>query len=317
MNQFLKAFGLIVFISFFTSCKKDDDSVSIAPPRDYAVQYASEKDSIEKYLKNHHMVVDQTTFDVTFDSIRTTGPQVSIWDQTDYPLRNKLVTLNNVQYTLYYLSFREGAGNKPTRGDDVLVAYNGTLLNDKQFEYAPFPQVSSSLAGTIEGWQEIIPLFGAGTPDPSVPASEPNQYLDYGAGVMFLPSDFAYYNTGSGNLIGAYQPLVFSFKLYAVQYTDLDGDTILNKDEIGGTATDVLYYDTDGDGIPNYLDADDDGDGFTTKTELRIPGTTPFEYYTFDNVYIENPDEDDPPYQAPCSSSGLKPYLDPTCHPVQ
>ena len=312
MNQFLKAFGLIVFISFFASCKKDDDSVSVAPPRDYAVQYASEKDSIEKYLKNHHMVVDQTTFDVTFDSIRTTGPQVSIWDQTDYPLRNKQVTLNNVSYTLYYLSFREGTGAKPTRGDNVLVAYNGTLLTDKQFEYAPFPQVSSSLAGTIEGWQEIIPLFGAGTPDPNVPASEPNQYLDYGAGVMFLPSDFAYYNTGSGSLIGAYQPLVFSFKLYAVQDTDLDGDTIFNRHEIG-TATDILYNDTDGDGIPNYLDADDDGDGFTTKTELRIPGTTPVQYYTFDNIEDEDPDT--PPYQAPCSSSGVKPYLDPTCHP--
>ena len=312
MNQFLKALGLVVFITFFASCKKDD-SIEIAPPRDYAVQYATEKVQIEEYLKTHYMVVNEN-LEATFDSIVSTGgPQVSIWDQTEYPLRNKVVSLNSVQYTLYYLSFREGAGDKPTRGDNVLVAYNGTLLSDVQFEYSPFPQVSSSLASTIEGWQEIIPLFGAGVPNPGIPESEPNQYLDYGAGVMFLPSDFGYYNTGSGNLIGGYQPLIFSFRLYAVQYTDLDGDTVLNKDEIGG-ATDILYNDTDGDGIPNYLDPDDDGDGYTTKTELRIPGTSnPIEYYTFNN--IDDNDPNTPPYQAPCSSSGVKPYLDATCHP--
>jgi len=300
MNQFLKAVGLIVFIAFFASCKKDD-SVEIAPPRDYAVQYATEKVQIEDYLKSHYLVVNEN-LEATFDSIvADSGPQVSVWDQTEYPLRNKIVTLNSVQYTIYYLSFREGAGNKPTRGDDVLVAYNGTLLSDVQFEYSPFPQVSSSLANTIEGWQEIIPLFGAGVPDPGIPESEPNQYLDYGAGVMFLPSDFGYYNTGSGSLIGAYQPLVFSFRLYAMQDTDLDGDTILNKDEIGG-ATDILYNDTDGDGIPNYLDPDDDGDGYTTKTELRIPNSSPVAHYPYNATQI-------------ICTSGTPNYLDATCHP--
>ena len=299
MNQFLKALGLIVFITFFASCKKDD-SIDIAPPREYAVQYATEKVQIEDYLKSHYMVVNEK-LEATFDSIVPgTGPQISVWDQTEYPLRNKIVTLNTVQYTLYYLSFREGVGDKPTRGDNVLVAYNGTLLSDVQFEYSPLPQVASSLANTIEGWQEIIPLFGAGVPDPSVPASEPNQYLDYGAGVMFLPSDFGYYNTGSGSFIGAYQPLIFSFRLYAVQDTDLDGDTILNKYEIGGTATDILYYDTDGDGIPNYLDVDDDNDGFTTKTELRKPNISPAEYYLYNATQI-------------ICTTGIPNYLDATC----
>jgi len=315
MNHFLKALGLIAFITFFVACKKDDD-VSIAPPRDYTVQYASEKDSIEKYLKNHYMVVDTETFDVTFDSIRSTGPQVSIWDQTDYPLRNKVVTLNEVQYTIYYLSLREGVGKAPSRGDNVLVQYKGSLLDDTQFEFQPFPQTSSSLYGTIEGWQEIIPLFKDGIYVDEPDSPNPPEYQDYGAGVMFLPSDFAYYNSATGD-IPAYSPLIFSFKLYAVQYTDLDGDTILNKDEIG-SATDILYNDTDGDGIPDYLDVDDDGDGFNTKTELEkynysnpaspnvgVP-YVPAQYYSFDDAAF-----------LPCSASGIKPYLDPTCQPLR
>ncbi len=312
MNQFLKVLGLIAFITFFAACKKDDD-VTIAPPREYAVQYATEKADIEAYLKSHYMLVDTETFDVTFDSITSTGTQTSVWEQTQYPLRNKVVTLNNVEYTLYYLSFREGTGDAPTRGDNVLVQYNGSLLSNKQFEFMPFPQVSSSLYGTIEGWQEIIPLFRAGVyidvPDNPNPAA----YQDYGAGVMFLPSDFGYYNAPTGD-IPAYSPLIFSFKLYAVQYSDVDGDGILNKDEIGD-ATDILYNDTDGDGIPNYLDTDDDGDGYSTKRELEIYNYAnpnrpvpfvPAQYYSFDD-----------PSMLPCSASGVKPYLDPTCRPIR
>jgi hypothetical protein len=35
-------------------------------------------------------------------------------------------------------------------------------------------------------------------------------------------------------------------------------------------ATGVLNPDdTDGDGIPNFLDVDDDGDGYGTKTKLK------------------------------------------------
>jgi FKBP-type peptidyl-prolyl cis-trans isomerase FkpA len=312
MSQFLKAVGLIAFITFFASCKKDDD-VTTVPIRDYAVQYATEKADIEAYLRTHYMTVDPVTFDVTFDTIGTAGSHTSVWDQTEYPLRNKAVTLNSVQYTIYYLSFREGTGNRPTRGDNVLVQYNGTLLDNSQFEFMPFPQVSSSLYSTIEGWQEIIPLFRAGVYNDIPDNPDPAEFQDYGAGVMFLPSDFAYYNTATGD-IPSYSPLVFSFKLYATQYTDIDGDGILNKDEIG-TATDILYNDTDGDGIPDYLDTDDDGDGYSTRRELEIYNFAnplapvpfvPARYYEFDADEL-----------LPCSASGLKPYLDPTCHPIR
>ena len=47
---------------------------------------------------------------------------------------------------------------------------------------------------------------------------------------MFLPSGLAYYSNATSN-IGAYSPLIFTFKLCEVHYRDHDGDGILSKDE--------------------------------------------------------------------------------------
>lgn len=51
---------------------------------------------------------------------------------------------------------------------------------------------------------------------------------------------------------------------------DDDGDNVLTKDEDPDPNGDGFFddaLDTDGDGIPNYLDADDDGDGIDTRDE--------------------------------------------------
>lgn len=316
MNRFLKAFGLIALITFFASCKKDDDNV--APPRDFGVQYASEKDSIEKYLKNHY-ISNADIDNIRFDSIKNPATQISIWDQTTYPLQSKIVkstnAKNTVEYKVYYLNFRQGSGDRPTRADNILISYRGWLLNDTQFDYQPFPTTQMSLYSDVyvEGWKNIIPLFNAGTYTDIPDNPNPADFNDYGVGVMFIPSGLAYYNTGSG-AIGAYRPIVFSFRLYAVTYTDLDGDGILNKDEVefndDGTRKemDIQYVDTDGDEIPNYLDADDDGDGFSTRLESRIPSndaTLPAQYYTIDQIPICPVTTDNP--------TPKKKHLDPKC----
>ncbi len=298
MNRFLKAFGLISLITIFTACKKDDGA-NVAPPRDYTLQYATEKVDIENYLKSHYMTVDETTYDVTFAAIPEGGAQVSIWDQTQYPLQNKIVNSNDVDYTVYYIVLNEGVGQSPTRADNVLTAYRGVLLDGTQFDYTPFPQNQSPLITSIEGWQEIIPLFKTGEyvdiPNDPNPAS----FQNYGAGVMFLPSGLGYYNAGRG-LISAYDPLIFSFKLYDLEYTDIDSDGILNKDETV-PGTDLNDYDTDGDETPNYLDTDDDGDGYFTIDEITIPDSDPEAYYEFDAIPV-------------CPGGTLKRHLDPACH---
>ena len=51
---------------------------------------------------------------------------------------------------------------------------------------------------------------------------------------------------------------------------DDDGDNILTKNEAPDPNNDTILddaLDTDADGIPNYLDADDDGDGINTRDE--------------------------------------------------
>ncbi|RWX02599.1 FKBP-type peptidyl-prolyl cis-trans isomerase [Flavobacterium cerinum] len=314
MNRFLKVFGLLSIIVFFASCKNDDD-VKVVPPRDYGIQYSSEKDTIEKYLKNNYITVDPVTMDATFGQLPADGSKTSIWDQTEYPLKNKKVLVKNekdasknVEYTLYYISFREGVNKRPTRADNIIVSLRGLLLNGTQFEYQPFPDESNSLtAYVVKGFPELMPLFKSGT-FTDVPG-EPVEFADFGAGVMFVPSGLAYYNKPPSNLVPAYATMIFTFKLYDVTYTDIDGDGILNKDEtIEGV--DLQDYDTDGDGTPNYLDTDDDGDGYLTRTEITMPNTgvgsnppVPAVLYEFANIPI-------------CSVGGLPLHLDKGCFPA-
>lgn len=310
MKRFLKAFTLIALISFLASCKKDDDN-AVAPPRDYHEQYASEKDSILKYLKTHYIKSVDAEYNIVLDSITETNPHTSIWEQTEYPLDSITVNLsrlagyygtkNTVDYKVYYIKLNQGVGNKPTRGDDVLVAYRGTRLDDTQFDYNPYPQSLLSMTGVVEGWQEVLQLFNAGTYISEPNSPNPPRYENYGAGVMFLPSGLGYYNQSSGSL-GAYQSMVFTFKLYGVNYTDADGDGILNKDEYDTDPTlDLGMIDTDGDHIPNYLDADDDGDGVSTRLEIKMPNSVPATYYSFENI-------------PTCTGGSKKRHLDPNCY---
>jgi hypothetical protein len=295
MKRNLRFLSLFAAIFMVMSCKNDDDT-SIAPPRPYDEQYIVEKPLIEEYLKTHYIESVDADFNVEIDTLTIPAEQTSIWDQTVYPLQNKQVSIDDVEMTLYYIVLNEGVGKQPTRADNVLTAYRGTTLEGTQFDYNPFPQTYPSLAGTILGWQEIIPLFKGGEYIDEPGSPDPANFQNYGAGVMFIPSAFGYYNSAQVN-IPAYSPLVFSFKLFDVTYADSDGDGILNKDEtIEGV--DIADYDTDSDDIPNYLDTDDDGDGYTTRQEIEDPLTG--EAYDFEDI-------------PPCEGGTVKKYLDPAC----
>ena len=311
MNRILKAFSLIALITFFASCKKDDDT-KVAPPRDYGVQYVSDKDSIETFLKSHYIVLNTETMDATFPAIAKGGTQTSIWAQTDYPLKNIKVTRNDVEYTVYYLSFREGVKDSPTLGDNINFTYRGTIFNGTQFDYRQFSTTEAPVYGLIPGWWDIMPLFKSGIYVEGN-EGEPATFADFGAGAMFLPSGLAYFNATPGGLVPAYSCMAFTFQLLDVTYTDVDGDGIFNKDEVAKPGDSVEYYDTDVDGTPNYLDTDDDGDGRLTKDELRninINEDYPNEFFSYEEIYPNGV------FDAffSCSGSGTLPkYLDPAC----
>ncbi|QBN18476.1 FKBP-type peptidyl-prolyl cis-trans isomerase [Flavobacterium nackdongense] len=249
--------------------------------------------------------------DVTITKIPTGGTQPSIYSYLNAATFPKLlikeVKLHNIVYNLYYLVLREGkkdvvtgyGGVSPCNVDGVLTSYRGTYLSKSAatatapseltatfFEESKFPQTTFSLYSVITGWSEAFPKFKSGT---SVINNDGTvSYFDFGSGVMFLPSGLAYYNSGSG-AIPSYSPLVFSIKLYNVQRLDQDNDGVfsyqedLNKDGYVYDYRNTIAYpttpttnidDTDKDGIPDFLDVDDDGDNYTTRLEITKPAGT-------------------------------------------
>ena len=246
----------------------------------------------------------------------------------------------DVTYKIYFIQLRQGSGansKSPCNVDRVLTSYRGeyiyssteqvsgvdvTTIKSTEFEESINPQNYFNLTGVIRGWSEIFPQFKTGSytgnPDGTV------SYNDFGAGVMFLPSGLAYYSGSKGG-IPAYSPLIFTLKLYEIQRVDHDGDGIYSYQEdlatsttssngtvtvtagipdgyVNSMATGIVNPDdTDGDEIPDFLDVDDDGDFFTTASEIKNPITG--QAYPFADI-------------PTCggSGNGKKKYLDPSCH---
>ncbi len=321
MNNIYKILSAFIFCVVLAACSKSNNTDPV-PIRDYATQYAADKDTIDKYLNTHYMTVDPTTFDVTFTKIAPGGAQQSIKTQTQYPLLDTIVVQDGINYHIPFIKFREGDiinGKRPTQVDSIHVAYKGVTMTDHKtselnyneidFDAAVNP-VWFKLQDVISGWTHILTNFHTGTY-----TTNPTTFVNYGAGVMFLPSGLAYYNNATSN-IGAYSPLIFTFKLCEVHYRDHDGDGILSKDERkldpsvspllrwkenpasgydyngDGVIDSTEMYDTDGDGIPNMYDTDDDGDHILTRVETvkdpaDITPTAVLGHYPFDPTPTE------------------------------
>ncbi|WP_333666755.1 FKBP-type peptidyl-prolyl cis-trans isomerase, partial [Flavobacterium sp.] len=293
MNNFFKSIVLFTLCTVVVSCSKSGSSTE--PLRDYTEQYTKDLSNIETFMQTHYMTVinnpGQTNDqDVTFTELIAGDTHPSIWNQTQYPIQTLYVEQNDITYKLYYLQLRQGSGpdsKSPCNVDKVLTSYRGeyiytgvegteNVVVSKQFEELINPQSFFNLTGVIKGWGEVFPKFKTGTyagnPDGTL------SYFNFGAGVMFIPSGLAYYSTSTGG-IPAYSPLVFTFKLYEIQRNDQDADGIpsyqedLNNDGyVRVLDTGVANPDdTDGDGVPDFLDNDDDGDYFTTASEIKNP----------------------------------------------
>lgn len=278
-------------LAIFSCNKTDDPTPAYVVP--YTEQYPVDLAAIDKYLDEYDMDVS-TDYDVTFKKITTDTPGIPIRTQYASDLHIKIVNRDGIDYKIYYISLREGLKDRPTRVDSAFVSYKGNLLNNTVFDQAQNP-VWFPLENVVQGWKEIIPLFKTG--DHVVdPISGSVTYTDFGAGVMFLPSAFGYYN-GSVTGISSYSPLVFSFKLKKLNYVDHDYDRIDSKDEAFdlGTGTYNFSKDTDGDSRPDYLDQDDDGDGYLTKFEIKRPNiivggnSVSNGYYLFNGAAVDDP----------------------------
>ena len=285
----------MVLVTFFAGCPSDD-SVTAEPAKEYAVQKPIDEAAIDDFLATHFVEVD-ADYNTTFGLLSDDPTKVAIKDRIDI-LRSIPVNRNDLDYTIYYLELNQGIGESPIKVDSAFVSYKGTLLDNTVFDTAENP-VWFMLQDVVSGWGEIIPQFKCGTS-----IENPNgtvTYQDFGAGVMFLPSSFGYYN-GSIGVIPQYSPLIFNFKLINQKHIDHDSDRVLSVYEYyDPTKTDGSLLDTDGDGVPDYLDVDDDNDGTITKEEVKyfdVNGDK--QYYEFANI-------------PTCSGGTLKKHLDSSC----
>jgi hypothetical protein len=173
------------------------------------------------------------------------------------------IIYNDVAYKLYYLIEKEGTTIHPTRVDSVLTTYTGMTLDSIVFDYSDSVRWFA-LSGVIPGWGYGFEHYQGGTvvinPDESF------EFENYGQGILFIPSGLAYGSRGS-NAIPPNTPLVFQITLQDVNRVDSDKDTVDSIYEDINKNGDFSDDDTDKDGIPDYLDTDDDGDGKLTKDE--------------------------------------------------
>lgn len=296
--RFLKA-TLLLFVAVFASCNKNDDETTTTPANAYADQEPIDNAKILDFFDKYHMDVDPVTKDVSFVALPAINPPLpdpshvtSIKEQypnETNPVNARKVMVGDISHKAYFISFREGdVSKKPSSVDSVFVCYRGRLLDNTTFENReslPTWFGSSSqgvtLRSLILGWREIFPYFGAST---SIDSNSDGSYTynGYGAGVMFIPSALGYYNLTQSK-IPAYSPLIFSFKLMAMNYVDEDGDRIDSKYEMNYDSATNTYTDrdTDNDGRYDAFDPDDDNDGILTKFEIKNPAGG---YFTFDMI---------------------------------
>lgn len=318
----LKSYGFFILLALaIVSCKDNDDAPSGVPPNDRTEQYATDIALIEEYLQTNYMTVDGD-LNATFDSIPANGTQISVWNQTDYPLQS--ITVKNddrmsirtdgnvsddVEYKLYYILLNEGGGENPITIDSSFVDYRGWNLRNAEFDRTSTPVwISFPLSNVfISGFRQILPVMK--TAESILENSDGSvNYINSGKCIVFIPSGLAYFNTPQGPNLPSYSNLVFQINLKTKHSIDHDSDRILSHLELYGTETDYFKQDSDGDFIPDFLDADDDGDGFLTRNEFKKPlvGTEPQEYYDFTTIPDCSGNMDDP--------NRVKRYLDPNCH---
>ena len=102
---------------------------------------------------------------------------------------------------LQYKVITEGTGRTPTAGNTVKVNYRGTLIDGEQFDssYDRGKPAQFKVSGVIKGWQEGLQLMKEGA-----------------KWELYVPSDLAYGDRGSGRQIAPGSTLIFEVELLEI-----------------------------------------------------------------------------------------------------
>tara|TARA_R110002012_G_scaffold64308_4_gene169105 strand:+ start:35662 stop:36681 length:1020 start_codon:yes stop_codon:yes gene_type:complete len=276
---------LLLFIAVsavFTACNKDDEEVFVPVPlRDANEVYDEDIEEIETYLQTHFYNYEEfeqnapyslanDTFQIVFDTIAgNNADKTPLMDMVDF----KIVPSGDIDYKLYYLSVREGLGDVIHFTDQATLSYKGisvtdNYLFDSSVNESQLNLISvGALAGVIPGFREGILEFK--TSDGFTDDFDgTTTYHNHGIGAVFIPSGLAYFNQALAGVPG-YTPLIFKIDLYKRTILNHDGDAIPSYKEDLDLDEDAYDDDTDGDLVPNFLDNDDDGDGYFTNDEVE------------------------------------------------
>ena len=228
---------------------------------------------------------DNFNYKIRFGKIEgANGDKQSIFDSPN--LVTETITVSSstlglddgevVDLKLYVLVARQGIKEgKPTIGDNVILRYEGSLLNGTLFDASTNQPVSLNLSGVVRGFGNGVEYFQTGM-GPIENGDGTISYEGYGVGAIFIPSGLGYFNRSSGNIITAYSPLVFKIDAFAFEpNTDTDNDGIPSILEDVNNNGNLNDDNTDGDfsqsgAIYNYIDADDDNDGIPTRDEINL-----------------------------------------------
>jgi FKBP-type peptidyl-prolyl cis-trans isomerase FklB len=103
---------------------------------------------------------------------------------------------------LQYKVLQAGSGKTPGPDDTVEVNYRGTLIDGTEFDssYKRGKSISFKVTGVIKGWTEALQLMQEGA-----------------KWQLFIPSDLAYGERGSGGKIGPNATLIFDVELIKVK----------------------------------------------------------------------------------------------------
>jgi len=294
-NLFFTSLFLAVFA---ISCDKDDDDgPEIIPPRDRAEQEADDQVALLEYLETHTFNYEEfenpsESFDyvIRFDTIHEINADKIPLIDSEF-LKERTLTRHDVEYKYYVLKIREGEREQPKFTDSTYVSYKGELLDRTRFDNSTNP-VWFDLTRVVTGFAQALTEFKGSTGFVVNTDNTVTWNPDFGIGAVIMPSGLGYFsNPPSGSNITAYSPLVFGFKLMGVNEADHDGDGVpswmedVNQDGI------IENDDTDGNGVPNFFDRDDDGDFIPTREEIIIN----------EDGSIEFPDKD---------GDGVPDYLD-------
>lgn len=260
------------------SCEKDDDGPETVPVRDRAEQEIADQEALQEYLETHFYNYEEfenpsSSFDykIEIDTINAANADKIPLIESNL-LEEKTITREGIDYKIYILKVREGVSMQPKFSDSTFVSYKGELLNETTFDSSGNP-VWFDLTRTIIGFTQALTEFKGASGFEVQPDNTIEWNNDFGIGAVFIPSGLGYFSNPTAT-IPAYSPLVFTFNLMGVNEADHDRDGVpswmedINDDSIVGND------DTDGDGSPNYLDTDDDGDFIPTREEIVINAET-------------------------------------------